>query len=161
VPAAPATPRAAAIPQLSRARYDPGPAALATPQPSYPPSHRAGPPPRQPLPAPADYPARPAQQSLPRPARYPPPMHAPPPGPPALAPPAPPPGDRHPGAAELHHDWGDPPQPVPPPGPPDPDAVRDGDGHTAAPAFAPWRQLPPPGRHGRVSGGPQPGDDAS
>jgi hypothetical protein len=187
VPAAPATPRAAAIPQLSRARHDPGPAAPATPQPSYPPSHRAGPPPRQPLsahigyppprqplsapigyparrqplPGPADYPARPAQQSLPRPARYPPPMYAPPPGPPALAPPAPPLGDSSPGAAELHHDWGDPPQPVPPPGPPDPDAVRDGDGDTVRPTVAPWRQLPPPGRHGRVSGGPQPGDDAS
>ena len=200
VPAALTTPRVAAIPQLSRGRHDPVPPAPATPQPSHPSSHRAGPPPRQPLsapigyppprqplsapighppppqplsapighpprrqplPGPADYPARPAQQSLPRPARYPPPMYAPPPGPPAPAPPAPQPGDNHPGPAELHHDWGDPPQPVPPPGPPDRAAVRDGDGHTARPAVAPWRQLPPPGRHGRVSGNPQPGDDAS
>ncbi len=186
-PAAPATPRAAAIPQLSRDRHDPVPPAPAAPQPSHPPSHRAGPPPRQPLPAPighppprqplpapisyparrqplpgpADYPARPAQQSLPGPARYPPPMYAPPPGPSAPPPPAPQPSDSHPGPAELHHDWGDPPQPVPPPGPPDRDAVRDGDGDTARPAVAPWRQLPAPGRHGRVSGGPQPGDDAS
>ena len=186
-PAAPATPRAAAIPQLSRDRHDPVPPAPAAPQPSHPPSHRAGPPPRQPLPAPighppprqplpapisyparrqplpgpADYPARPAQQSLPGPARYPPPMYAPPPGPSAPPPPAPQPSDSHPGPAELHHDWGDPPQPVTPPGPPDRDAVRDGDGDTARPAVAPWRQLPAPGRHGRVSGGLQPGDDAS
>jgi signal transduction histidine kinase len=213
VPAAPATPRAAAIPQLSRDRHDPVPLAPATPLPGYPPSHRPGPPPRQPLsapighppprhplpgpighppprhplpgpighppprqplsapigyparrqplPGPADYPARPAQQPLTRPARYPPPMYAPPPGPPAPAPPVPQPGDSHPGPAELHHDWGDPPQPVPPPGPPDRAAARHGDGHTARPAVAPWRQLPPPGRHGRVSGNPQPGDDAS
>jgi hypothetical protein len=161
VPAALTTPPVAAIPQLSRGRHDPVPPAPATPQPSHPSSHRAGPPPRQPLPGPADYPARPAQQSLPRPARYPPPMYAPPPGPPAAAPPAPQPGDSHPGPAELHHDWGDSPQPVPPPGPPDRDAVREGDGHTARSAVAPWRQLPPPGRHGRVSGNPQPGDDAS
>jgi signal transduction histidine kinase len=170
VPATPATPRTAATPRLSRARHDPGSPAPATPQPSYPPSHRAGPPPRQPLsapigyparqplPGPADYPARPARQSLPRPARYPPPMYA---APPAPAPPAPQPGDSHPGPAELHHDWGDPPQPVPSAGPPDRDAVRDGDGCIARPTVAPWRQLAPPGRHGRASGGPQPGDDAS
>jgi signal transduction histidine kinase len=48
--------------------------------------------------------------------------------------------------------------------PTDPAAVpRPGSSssHLAAPtlpAVAPWRQLPPPGRHGRVGGGPRPGD---
>ncbi|HET7244067.1 MAG TPA: ATP-binding protein [Streptosporangiaceae bacterium] len=63
-----------------------------------------------------------------------------PPGPPAPAPPAPHPGDGYPGAAELHHDWGDPPRPVPPrpaAEPPDHDAAQDGDGHPARPAVAP------------------------
>ena len=54
-----------------------------------------------------------------------------PPGPPAPEPPAAHPGDRHPGPAELHHDWGDPPWPGPPPGPPrtSPRDARDGDDH--------------------------------
>ena len=211
VPAAtPAAPRAAATPRLSRARHHPVPPAPATPQPSYPPSDQAGPPPRQPLPgpagsatpptrqrlpSPADSAIPPAQQPLPRPAHHPAPMYAAPPatawrppsagsahpgpppaahrdgsmlpappGPPAPAPPAAHPGDGHPGPAELHHDWGDPPGPVLPPGPPtdqpDRDATRDDDDHPAQPAAAPWQQLPPPGRHGRVRGGRRrPGDD--
>jgi signal transduction histidine kinase len=223
VPATPATPRAAATPRLSRASHRPVPTAPATPQPSYPRSAQAGPPPRQPLPGPAGSPARPArqplpgavgypsapaQQPLPRPAHYPAPMYAAPPAtalrpppagsarpgpppatcrddsmlpaPPDAPAPAPPaahpghghpepahpgsahPGPAHPGPAELHHDWGDPPRPVPPLGPPagqpSGDATRDDD-HPAQPGDAPWQQLPPPGRHGRVSGSPQPGDD--
>ena len=53
VPAAPATPRAAAIPQLSRDRHDPVPPAPATPQPGYPPISRRP----QPLSAPIGHPA--------------------------------------------------------------------------------------------------------
>jgi hypothetical protein len=97
---------------------------------------------------------------LPAPMYAAPPTPAPPaPAPPAPASPAPHSGDVQQGPAELHHDWGDPPQPVPPPGPPDRNAARDGDGHAAPPPVAPWRRLPPPGRHGRVSWGPQPGDE--
>jgi hypothetical protein len=165
-PATPAAPRPAVTPRLSRAgRHHTGPAAA--PRPGNSSSHQAAtpprrplsgpvgylaPPPRQALPGPAGHLVRPARQSLPDPADYPGQWHA--------APPALHPGDGHPGPAELHHDWGDPPLPGPPADPPDPDAARDGGGHTVQPTVAPWRQLPPPGRHGRVSGGAQPGDDA-
>jgi signal transduction histidine kinase len=84
-----------------------------------------------------------------------------PPGAAVPAPPAPHSGDGQPKPAELHHDWGDPPRPAPPADPLDREAVRDGDGSTAQPTVTAWRQLPPPGRHGRVSGGPQPGDEAA
>jgi two-component system, OmpR family, sensor kinase len=259
-PAAPATPRVAATPRLSRARHHRAPTAPATPQPGQ----HAGSAPRQPLSGPAGYPARPPRQRSPRPARQaapgstgnpvarhsappvqpppgptgdpaswhsappvqPPPgptgnavlWHSAPPGrqplpgpaeapvpwhralpgrpaaswrppagpprpgpprtperddsmlpaPPAPVSPAPHSGDRYPGAAELHHDWGDPPRPVPgrpPADPPDHDAARDGDGYPAQPAVATWRRLPPPGRHGRASGArnqgtPQPGEES-
>jgi signal transduction histidine kinase len=45
-----------------------------------------------------------------------------------------------------------------PPRAPDREA-RDGDGYPARPGGAPWQRLPPPGRYGRVSTGPQPDDD--
>jgi hypothetical protein len=79
-------------------------------------------------------------------------------GPAAPAPLAPHPGDGRPEPAELHHDWGDPPRPVPPADPPDREP-RDAGAPPAQSAIAPWQRLPPPGRHGRVHGGPQPGDD--
>jgi two-component system OmpR family sensor kinase len=163
-PAAPAAPHAAAASRLSRAgRHPTDPAAV--PRPGSSSSHQAAPAPPQPLSGPAGHPAPPPRQppsSLPG---YPVPMHAAPPGPPApVQQPVPRPADQpaplpwQPPPAELHHDWGDPPRPGPPPGPPDRED-SDGDGDPAGPAVAPWRQLPPPGRHGRVGGGPQPGGD--
>ena len=146
-----------------------GPADRPAPPPRQPPSGLPGypvPPPQQPPSGHRGYPVpmhaappgppAPVQQPLPAPAATPP--HPPPAGPPRPEAPVPQSGGRHPGPAELHHDWGNPPRPGPPPGPPDREA-RDGDGDPARPAVAPWRQLPLPGRHGRVSGGPQPGDD--
>jgi signal transduction histidine kinase len=176
VPPAPAPPVAAT----------PAPAtpAPATPQPSYSPSYQAGPPPRQPLSDPANHPPPPPRQHSPRPVDQPlsdhggspRPWYAAPPAPPSTPGPArrplpgpaddaslwyaAPPGQPEP--AELHHDWGDPPRPVPPQSPADPPDREpgDGDGYPARPAVAPWRRLPPPGRQGRVSGRPQPGDPA-
>ena len=168
-PAALATPHAAAAPRLSRAGLHPADPA-AVPRPGSSSSHQAAPPPRQPPSGLRGYPVpmhaappgppAPVQPPLPGPAGHPAPRprQPPPAGPPRPEAPAPRPGGRYPGPAELHHDWGDPPRPGPPPGPPDREA-RDGDGDPARPAVAPWRQLPPPGRHGRVGGGPQPGDD--
>jgi two-component system OmpR family sensor kinase len=168
-PTAPAPPREAAMPRPSRARHHPAPPEPATTQPRRPPSHQAGPAPRQPLSGPASYPApsprqqslRPVRQPLSNPADSPAPWHAAPPAQPppaAAAPPDPHPRDGRPEPAELHHDWGDPPRPGPPADPPDPEP-RDGDGYPARPTVAPWQRLPPPGRHGRVRGGPQPDDD--
>ncbi len=142
----------------------PGPADGPAPWHAAPPAPPMAPEPvRQPLPSPADGPApwhaappappmapEPVRQPLPGPADGPAPWHAAPP-------PAQHPGDGRAEPAELHHDWGDPPRPVPPQDPPDREA-HDADGYPARPAVAPWRRLPPPGRHGRVSGSPQPGD---
>jgi signal transduction histidine kinase len=132
----------------------------------------SAPPVRQPSPGPAEGPppwhAAPPGRPVPswRPAAGPPRAGPPPtphrndgmllaaPIPPAPAVPVPHPGGGYPGPAELHHDWGDPPRPVPPRPPAGHDAAHDGDGYPADPAVAPWRRLPPPGRHGRVGGAP-------
>jgi len=182
-PATPAPPRVAATPRPSRAGHHTAAPAAATPQPGNPPAHRAGPSPRQALSDPASHPAPPPRQQSPRMVRQ--PLSGPADGPaawhsaplaqPSPARPARPPlsdpaggpaawhaaphhGDGLPEPAELHHDWGDPPWPVPPTAPPDREA-DDGDSYAARPTAGPWQRLPPPGRHGRVSGGPQPGDD--
>ena len=135
-----------------------------------PPSGQQSPPPaRKPSPGRTDdavpwHGAPPARQPLPGRTKGPAPWHGSLPGWSTLPgrPPAEPPRpasspapyrDGNPGTAELHHDWGDPPQPVPPrpaANPPDHDAAQDGDGYPAQPAVAPWRRLSPPGRHGRV-----------
>ena len=186
VPPAPPTPRPSYPPSDQAGPPPrqplPGPAGYLSPparQPLPGPAGYPSPPAQQPPPRPAHHPA-PMYAAPPATAWRPPPagsarpgpppaahrddsMLPAPPGPPAPAPPAAHPGDGYPGPAELHHDWGDPPGPVLPPGPPtdqpDRDATGDGDDHPAQPAAAPWQQLPPPGRHGRVSEGPQPGDD--
>jgi two-component system, OmpR family, sensor kinase len=113
-PVPPAPPRAAPAPapapvhRLSHAHQPlPGPAGYLSS------------PPAQPLPGPAGYPGLSPMQPLSGPAGYPVPVPPAPPGPPA----------------ELHRDWGDPPQPAAPP----------------APAGQP---LSRPGRHRRAGHGP-------
>jgi hypothetical protein len=164
---APAPPRAAPapVPRLSHASHHPRtpaparprpgtpPASQDGPRPGTPPASQDGPPPCQPLSSPAGYLVRPAQP-LPPAVGYPAPprpLAGPVSDPPMLsAPPGP--------AAEIHHDWGDPPQPVPPPaGPlsrPD-DPARDR-GHPPRPAAASGQPPPEPGRHRRAERGPRP-----
>jgi two-component system, OmpR family, sensor kinase len=92
--------------------------------------------PAQPVPGPAGYLSAPPAQPVPGPAGDPVPVYPAPPGPPA----------------ELHHDWGDPPQPAPlAPGQPGQPTALPGQ-----PTAPPGQPLSRPGRHRRAGQGPQP-----